>query len=560
MLSGPHQPQLDLEPADDPASAGGSAKPGKAPFEQWVWIGRGIQGAVSGLFTSLLATVRHRLDGARGTVPPDAASPLGTGFRPTKRHYVGAAAALLTVGGIGFALGTWKGAELQEGLLQTLNQERSRLTAVTEQANRLQEELNNLRLQAQAAVNEARLAASKLTERERELKRFDGVRGGMTINTSPEGAVVRVGGDAVLTTPASFEGLLAQTYPVEIELPGYEPVTMQVEVSPQAFTDLGTITLTRQFGGLNLESDPPGAHFELVGPDFSKTDKTPAGLTNIPTGTYQLKLSQPDYPVLVREVIVEKGPPQTVSWAFGPGKLIVKTEPEGADVILDGQTVGKSPVSLSLKSGSYTVGIKFAPWEAQEKMVVVSKGELTDVSFELTMAQAEIKTSQPGVAIWCGDTFLGRSPLTAEIPVGRHTVWAVAPGAKPQSATIELAQGEIKNIQFGALEALPLPKLEGAPQEQYLEIYLRAQEGDKLAQEGKAFEGYLVLQEVLERVYRFRKDFPDFENAVVMNRERSVRAKLEALETGQALTRTTLRPAAQLPKIVLPQIETDPPE
>ncbi|MFQ3671664.1 MAG: PEGA domain-containing protein, partial [Verrucomicrobiia bacterium] len=474
--------------------------------------------------------------------------------------YAAAVAALLVAGAIGFILGTWKGAELQQGLMQTLNQERSRLTAVTDQVTKLQEELNNLRLQAQAAVNEAKLAASKLTEKEKELQRFDGVRGGITINTSPQGAIVRVGGDAVMTTPATFEGLLSQTYPVEIELPGYDPVKMEVEVSPQAFTNLGTITLSRQLGTLLLESNPPGAHFEIVGPDFSKTDKTPAELTNIPTGTYQLRLSQPDYPVLVREVVVEKGPPQTVSWAFGQGKLIVKTEPEGADVLLDGKNVGKSPISLALKSGSYTVGIKFAPWEAQEKMIVVTKDETTDVSFELTMAQAEIKTSQPGVAIWCGDTFLGRTPLTAEIPVGRHTVWAVSPGAKPQSATIELAQGEIKNIQFAALEALPLAKAEGAPQEQYLEIYLRAQEGDKLAQEGKAFEAYLVLQEVLERVFHFRKDFPDFETAVVMNRERSVRARLEALETGQALTRTTLRPSPQLPEITLPQIETDPPD
>ncbi|GAB4241192.1 MAG: hypothetical protein OHK005_03990 [Candidatus Methylacidiphilales bacterium] len=559
MLSGPHQPQLDLDP--DKSSESGPASVGskKSAFEQIRWVWRGIQGSVSGLVSSLVHTMRQRfLSGA--TPAAHEAAPVREGFRPTKRHYVGGAAALLIAGLLGFALGTWKGGEIQEGLMQTLQQERARLTAVTDQAARLQEELNNLRLQAQAAVNEARLAASKLTEREKELKRFDSVRGGMTINTSPQGAVVRVGGDAVLTTPATFEGLVAQTYPVEIELPGYEPVKMEVEVSPQAFTDLGTITLTRQYGSLILESDPPGAHFELVGPDFSKTDKTPAELERIPTGTYQLKLSQPDYPVLIREVIVEKGPPQTVSWAFGQGKLLVKTEPEGADVLLDGKSVGKSPVALSLKSGSYTVGIKFAPWEAQEKMVVVSKDEVTDVSFELTMAQAEIKTSQPGVAIWCGDTFLGRSPLMAEIPVGRHTLWAVSLGAKPQSATIELAQGEIKNVQFGPMEALPLAKAEGAPQEQYLEIYLRAQEGDKLAQEGKAFEGYLVLQEVLERVYRFRKDFPDFETAVVMNRERSVRAKLEALESGQALSRNTLRPVPQIPEVALPQIETDPPE
>jgi hypothetical protein len=566
MLSGPHQPQLPLEPEESKDSGEPRSVEPKAfktgPFQEVTWFFKGLKAAFSGMAHSLSNAFSARfrrtgdmLQDCYHTVEDTRLVRFG------KKHYILAGITLVGVVALGIGIGIWKGADLRDALMATLHQERLKLATVTDQLAKTQEELNNLRLQAQAALQEAKLAASQLAEKERELKRFDGVRGGITINTVPEGAVVRVGGDAVMITPATFEGLLSQKYPVEIELPGYDPITMEVEVAPQAFTDLGTLTLHRQFGDLAVTSSPEGAHVELIGSDEEKkVGKTPINFSQIPTGTYRLKISQPDYPVLEREVVVTKEKPEIVDWAFGVGNLLIKTEPEGADVMLDGKVVGKSPLNLALKSGSYVVSIKFAPWEAQDKPIIVSKGVTNEVSFELTMAALEVTTSQPGVSIWCGDTFLGQTPVSAEIPVGRHTLWAVAPGAKAQSQTVELAQGEKKSVEFRPLEALPPPNVEGAPSEQYLQLYLQAQQGEKLIQEGKAFDAYVSLLEVQEGFLEFRKAFPDFETAVVLNRQRALRERLLALEQGQALSQNTLRAAPKIPEASLPLIETDPPQ
>ncbi|MFQ3671810.1 MAG: hypothetical protein SNJ84_10175, partial [Verrucomicrobiia bacterium] len=60
MLSGPHQPQLDLDPGSDPPATPPSSRSAPPKFEHLTWIGRGIQGAISGLYASLLLTLKNR--------------------------------------------------------------------------------------------------------------------------------------------------------------------------------------------------------------------------------------------------------------------------------------------------------------------------------------------------------------------------------------------------------------------------------------------------------------------------------------------------------------------
>jgi serine/threonine protein kinase len=70
------------------------------------------------------------------------------------------------------------------------------------------------------------------------------VVGTATINTLPEGAIVTLG-DRQRISPAKFPNLQPGTYPVRIELNGYQTVDQQIEVRQGETTDLGMITLKR---------------------------------------------------------------------------------------------------------------------------------------------------------------------------------------------------------------------------------------------------------------------------------------------------------------------------
>lgn len=453
---------------------------------------------------------------------------------PSKYRWAAVTAAV-AIGAIGILIGRWDGSEVTQALHAALIQEKTQTETLTRNLEIQGTQLERIRRELKAYAEDTKTLQAKLAQSEKELQRFDAVRGGLTITTVPEGATVKVGGDAVATAPATFQGLIAQTYPVEVELEGYEPVSLQAEVKPQQFTELGNIVLVRSLGSLDLKSDPDGANYELTDRNGEKiTGKTPMTLETIPAGRYRLKMSAPLYPTMEQEVVVRKAETEKIFWAFGEGELVVKTEPEGAEITINGEPKGKSPARLKLQAGTHTVSIQFAPWPAQTKTVQVIKDLPTDVSFALTMGKVEITSDKPGTAIWSGDSFLGRTPLQMEIPTAKHDLWAFSQGRMPENQELELGANEAKTAEFHMGKDIDAKiDSKSAPSEQYLAIYLSIQEGEKLATDGKRLEAYKILHVADEKLRRFRKLNPDFEQAIVLNRIRSLQKTMTDLEEGR---------------------------
>lgn len=446
-----------------------------------------------------------------------------------------AAIAAVAIGAAGILIGRWDGSEVTQALHAALIQEKTQNETLTRNLETQGAQLERIRRELKAYAEDTKTLKAKLAQSEKELQRFDAVRGGLTITTVPDGATVKVGGDAVATSPATFQGLIAQTYPVEVELEGYEPVSLQAEVKPQQFTELGNIVLVRSLGSLDLKSDPDGANYELTDRNGEKiTGKTPMTLETIPAGRYRLKMSAPLYPAMEQDVVVRKAETEKIFWAFGEGELVVKTEPEGAEITINGESKGKSPGRLKLQAGTHNVSIQFAPWPAQTKTVQVVKDLPTEVSFILTMGKVEITSDKPGTAIWSGDSFLGRTPLQMEIPTAKHDLWAFSPGRMPENQELELGANESKTAGFHMGKDIDAKiDSKSAPSEQYLAIYLSIQEGEKLAADGKRLEAYKILHVADEKLRRFRKLNPDFEQAIVLNRIRSLQKTMTDLEEGR---------------------------
>ena len=56
------------------------------------------------------------------------------------------------------------------------------------------------------------------------------------------------------------------------------------------------------------------------------------------------------------------------------GTVNVKTNPDGADVYLDGEFYGNSPATLKLKSGKHTVGVKMTGYKDWSREVSTDAG------------------------------------------------------------------------------------------------------------------------------------------------------------------------------------------
>ncbi|PTY03157.1 hypothetical protein DB347_22000 [Opitutaceae bacterium EW11] len=190
-------------------------------------------------------------------------------------------------------------------------------------------------------------------------------RGSLTINTDPMGATVVVGELAPRPSPLSMKDLRLGRYSVTISFPGYDTETREIEIKANETTDLGTIKLHRQVGGVDITSDPAGLDYELkpagalfVNPADIRTGKTPATLSDVPVGAYQLTISRPNWPNYVGNISVERNGTAKAHGTFVGATVVINSNPQGGTVMRDQVQLGTTPLTLNdLQPGDMTFTI-----------------------------------------------------------------------------------------------------------------------------------------------------------------------------------------------------------
>ena len=136
-------------------------------------------------------------------------------------------------------------------------------------------------------------------------------------------------------------------------------------------------------GRLFVRSSPPGA---LVDVNGAPRGTTPLALSEIPYGSYTLRLSRPGYVSQVHELSISAGQPvgaisvglmPTAAGAAAParaaGSVFVESRPPAAQVFLDDERVGRTPVLLSdVAAGLHEIRIQrdgYRVWSTTTRVV-----------------------------------------------------------------------------------------------------------------------------------------------------------------------------------------------
>lgn len=176
--------------------------------------------------------------------------------------------------------------------------------AAAEQAER-----ERIRLEEEARIKAAEAEKARLEELEKqrlEAERIAAARGGVIVNTEPEGATVTLSGEHVEQSPARFSVIPIGEHTVRIEKKGYETVERKIEIRADDYTDLGMIRLTRATGKISIVSTPAGATVSSGGEILGKT---PLQLTREPTGNRVYRLKLPGHHVLETKQKISKTEP-----------------------------------------------------------------------------------------------------------------------------------------------------------------------------------------------------------------------------------------------------------
>lgn len=248
-----------------------------------------------------------------------------------------------------------------------------------------------------------------------------------------------------------------------VQKSGYTTYTGQVTQWPKAgqTVDLyATLNPSVTYGSIRVNSDPQGAVASLDGVTWQYTpctfDQVTAGNNHV------LQLSLSGYQTYTTTVWVSanqnspvsvtltKNPPQT-------GSISVATTPKGADVYIDGQYRGYSPVVVSgLYPGGHTLRMQKAGYDEYMGTVTVSSNQVTTVTWSfsplpVSVGSLEVTSSPAGASVFLDGNYMGVTPsgdyldLTS-ITAGSHSLVLQLAGYNDYSQTVQVTNGGIATV------------------------------------------------------------------------------------------------------------------
>lgn len=148
--------------------------------------------------------------------------------------------------------------------------------------------------------------------------------------------------------------------------------------------------------------------------------------------------------------------------AAGDGRLLVRSMPPGAAVIVNGQSRGTTPLALAeLPYGPYEVEVTLAGYGSRrEQLVLDADDPIGSLNADLTAdptrpaaglapgppPAAEVgigsilaETRPPGAAVWLDQRFVGETPMSIpDVPAGGHRIEFRLDGYRTWTTTVEV--------------------------------------------------------------------------------------------------------------------------
>lgn len=260
----------------------------------------------------------------------------------------------------------------------------------------------------------------------------------VSIETQPAGARVLVDDQYLGDTPLADLALEAGERHIKLEADRYQQQEQVFEVTGRQLQQQLSVQLLPAWAEVSLGSEPAGAEILL---DGEVAGITPAVL-EILQGEHQLILQRPAFASWQQDLDITAGQPQDLGIiALQPaaGLLQLASNPGGANVTLDGEFQGQTPLELEITPGrahrlavfkpgyrrhSETVQLEAA---ATDSRTVRLKAQLGEVKFRITPAQAVLSINGKPQ---------GKGNQVLSLPAVAHRVEITLAGYSPVKRTV----------------------------------------------------------------------------------------------------------------------------
>jgi len=208
----------------------------------------------------------------------------------------------------------------------------------------------------------------------------------------------------------------------------------------------GKKSLSLSLGALYVISNPPGASVLIDGKTME--GKTPLIIENQPVGKHTVSVEKDGISADTTVQIVENDIQKFDLILRETGQLNLITSPFEAEVLLNGENIGVSPlVKKGLKKGQYNLKVMKAGYDTVQETIEITKNKIKKVNIQLNkLATLSIASEPSNSEVFVNGEFVGKTPVQVSIKSGKHKISTNREGYYSYEQFLELKPGEIKKI------------------------------------------------------------------------------------------------------------------
>ena len=231
-------------------------------------------------------------------------------------------------------------------------------------------------------------------------------------------------------------------YTLSAQAAGFRSQSVGFTVNGQA-GQLVALELVKLPGELVVELPASGSMSVEGGGTF----KVP-GRVGLPAGKHDLSIEVPGYlPYRTSVVVAGAGSSQrlTPKLVANSAQLSVSSEPAGAQVLIDGKSVGVTPLAQTLGAATHKLELRLAGYKPWTVDVLVKANEpqaIGPVRLGLPDATVQVRSNPVGASVTVGGVYRGSTPLRLTLrPEVETTVTVTQPGYQETSRPVRPRPG-----------------------------------------------------------------------------------------------------------------------
>ncbi len=204
----------------------------------------------------------------------------------------------------------------------------------------------------------------------------------LQVSSYPTEAEVYVDGEKKGLTPITINDLPLGEHFVEVTKENFNTWSQKIDVNEYKVIQL-VANLQATSASISVDSNPEGATVYLNG---KNKGITPVKIEDLDAGDYTLTVEKDGFAPYTEKITVSKGETvvRNITLKKAITELSIDSEPEGAELYLNGKDIGKTPFKqLNISPGTYNVKILKDGYLPFVTKITVKKGVPANYKFPL---------------------------------------------------------------------------------------------------------------------------------------------------------------------------------